>query len=90
MPKSKSFDRSSGQASAHLLQPVHFSFTNRGCVLMVTSKLPSEPEIFSTSAMVMIVTWPLFLIRLYWISRPQFGGHIFQKYLFSCVTRPPR
>ena len=78
------------ESSAHLLQAVHLSFTNRGVVLIVTSKFPSEPLIFSTSASVWMVTFPLFLIRLYWISRPQFGGHIFQKYLFSWVTRPPR
>jgi hypothetical protein len=62
-------------ASAHLPQPVHFSFTYRGLSRIATSKFPSDPEMDSTSARVKKRMRELFLILRKLISSPQRGGH---------------
>ena len=78
-PALKASGRETGQASTHLPQAVHFSFTKRGLTVTVATASFAPPETLVTSARVRILIAGFLRRRWKLISRPQVGGHIFGK-----------
>ncbi len=86
----KSLGRSEVNRSAMESSRETVPVTYRGLFLIRARKSPAFPVISSTVASVCTVILGFLRMRRTLISKPHAGGHIFGKYLWDRMTRPPR